>query len=301
MLRWPSPRNAVCGIGIQALRVSTLRRGSEAPGNRSLHFPLLVLPRPHLSSMPWLAAAAGLTCCKRAGRTLGSADGRRPDPLRRARAGSAARVVKKVLTEVAQAGLPGEHHFFVTFATRYPGVRISPRLLAEYPTEMTVVLQHQFWDLSVSDSAFEVGLSFKGVPETLHVPFQAIIELRRSACRLSGEVRHDADAAMLGCGGERAGCGTETAAEVGGEGARPASPARRTSSRSTPSARRTAEVADGLRRRDQPPSPSDALLPHDRRRTFRRSRGLARSNIPFMASSKPAYTARPDAVSRKSR
>jgi hypothetical protein len=83
-------------------------------------------------------------------------------------------VVKKVLTEVAQAGLPGEHHFFVTFATRYPGVRISQRLLAEYPSEMTVVMQHQFWDLKVGDAAFEVGLSFKGVPETLHVPFRAI-------------------------------------------------------------------------------------------------------------------------------
>jgi uncharacterized protein len=83
-------------------------------------------------------------------------------------------VVKKVLTEVAAAGLPGEHHFFVTFATHYPGVRISPRLLAEYPTEMTVVLQHQFWDLSVTDTAFGVGLSFKGVPETLHVPFHAV-------------------------------------------------------------------------------------------------------------------------------
>jgi hypothetical protein len=83
-------------------------------------------------------------------------------------------VVKKVLTEVAQAGLPGEHHFFLTFATRFPGVRISQRLLAEYPNEMTVVLQHQFWDLAVTDSAFEVGLSFKGVPETLFVPFRAI-------------------------------------------------------------------------------------------------------------------------------
>ncbi len=117
-------------------------------------------------------------------------------------------VVKKVLSEVAQAGLPGEHHFFVTFATRYPGVRISPRLLAEYPTEMTVVLQHQFWDLSVNDSAFEVGLSFKGVPETLHVPLQRDLELRRSARRLPGEVRHDAGRVDAGCGGERAGCGT---------------------------------------------------------------------------------------------
>lgn len=83
-------------------------------------------------------------------------------------------LVKKVLGEVAQAGLPGEHHFYVSFDTRAPGVRISSRLKAEYPTEMTVVLQHQFWDLTVTDSAFEVGLSFKGSPERLVVPFRAI-------------------------------------------------------------------------------------------------------------------------------
>ena len=69
-------------------------------------------------------------------------------------------LVKKVLGEVAQAGLPGEHHFYITFDTRAPGVRISSRLRAEYPSEMTVVLQHQFWDLIVSESGFEVGLSF---------------------------------------------------------------------------------------------------------------------------------------------
>jgi uncharacterized protein len=83
-------------------------------------------------------------------------------------------LVRKVLTEVAQTGLPGEHHFFVTFSTEYPGVKVSPRLKAQYPAEMTVVLQHQFWDLTVSDSAFEVGLSFNGVPEKLHVPFRAV-------------------------------------------------------------------------------------------------------------------------------
>jgi len=83
-------------------------------------------------------------------------------------------LVRKVLSEVAQAGLPGEHHFFITFDTRFPGVRISSRLAADYPGEMTIVLQHQFWDLVVTDSAFEVGLSFKGVPEKLHVPFRAL-------------------------------------------------------------------------------------------------------------------------------
>jgi hypothetical protein len=84
-------------------------------------------------------------------------------------------LVRKVLTEVAQTGLPGEHHFFITFDTRHPGVRISSRIRARYPTEMTVVLQHQFWDLAVTDSTFEVGLSFQGVPERLLVPFRAII------------------------------------------------------------------------------------------------------------------------------
>jgi len=83
-------------------------------------------------------------------------------------------LVKKVIAEVAQAGLPGDHHFYVTFDTCAPGVRISSRLKAEYPTEMTVVLQHQFWDLTVTDSGFEVGLSFKGMPERLVVPFRAI-------------------------------------------------------------------------------------------------------------------------------
>lgn len=83
-------------------------------------------------------------------------------------------LVRKVMSEVAQTGLPGEHHFFITFDTRHPGVRISSRLKAEYPNEMTVVMQHQFWDLSVTESTFEVGLSFKGIPERLLVPFRAI-------------------------------------------------------------------------------------------------------------------------------
>jgi len=83
-------------------------------------------------------------------------------------------LVRKVLTEVAQTGLPGDHHFFITFDTRHPGARISSRLKAQYPEEMTVVLQHQFWDLTVSDVSFEVGLSFKGVPERLVVPLHAI-------------------------------------------------------------------------------------------------------------------------------
>jgi uncharacterized protein len=83
-------------------------------------------------------------------------------------------LVKRVIAEVVQTGLPGEHHFFITFDTQDSGVRISPRLKAQYPAEMTVVLQHQFWNLTVTDSAFEVGLSFNGVPERLIVPFRSI-------------------------------------------------------------------------------------------------------------------------------
>jgi hypothetical protein len=83
-------------------------------------------------------------------------------------------LVAKVLSEVARTGLPGEHHFFITFDTQHPGVRLSSRLRAQYPAEMTVVLQHTFWDLIVTESAFEVGLSFGGVPERVHVPFRAI-------------------------------------------------------------------------------------------------------------------------------
>ncbi|MCO5091933.1 SspB family protein [Bosea sp. (in: a-proteobacteria)] len=83
-------------------------------------------------------------------------------------------VVRKILAEAARDGLPGEHHFYVTFRTGAPGVRLSQRLREKHPEEMTIVLQHQFWDLSVSDHAFEVGLSFSGVPERLLVPFDAI-------------------------------------------------------------------------------------------------------------------------------
>lgn len=83
-------------------------------------------------------------------------------------------VVRKVLTEVAQTGLPGDHHFFITFNTNYPGVRVSSRVREQYPDEMTIVLQHQFWDLNVTETTFEVGLSFNSVPERLLIPFRAI-------------------------------------------------------------------------------------------------------------------------------
>jgi hypothetical protein len=83
-------------------------------------------------------------------------------------------VVRRVLVDASQQGLPGEHHFFISFRTKSPGVQISNRLLERHPEEMTIVLQHQFWDLTVTDSGLEVGLSFGGIPEKLIVPFDAM-------------------------------------------------------------------------------------------------------------------------------
>jgi hypothetical protein len=83
-------------------------------------------------------------------------------------------VLRRVLTDAAENGLPGEHHFFITFLSTADGVKLSPRLLAQYPEEMTIILQHQFWDLAVMDDRFEVGLSFGGIPEKLVIPFSAI-------------------------------------------------------------------------------------------------------------------------------
>ncbi len=83
-------------------------------------------------------------------------------------------VVKSVLTETARSGLPGDHHFYISFNTRAPGVILSRRLKEKYPYEMTIVLQHRFWGLVVSEERFEVNLTFDGIPERLVVPFQAI-------------------------------------------------------------------------------------------------------------------------------
>jgi hypothetical protein len=83
-------------------------------------------------------------------------------------------VVRSVLADAAKKGLPGDHHFFIEFDTLAPGVRMSDRLRAQHPEKMTIVLQHQFWDLAVTEQAFEVGLSFGGVTERLTIPFDAI-------------------------------------------------------------------------------------------------------------------------------
>jgi uncharacterized protein len=83
-------------------------------------------------------------------------------------------VVRSSLRRVAKSGLPGEHHFYIAFNTQHPGVNIGARMAERYPREMTVVIQHQFWNLIVTEDHFEVELSFDNIPEKLIIPFSAI-------------------------------------------------------------------------------------------------------------------------------
>lgn len=83
-------------------------------------------------------------------------------------------VVRDVLADVSENGIVDPHHFYITFRTNAPGVRIPEYLQARYPEEMIIVLQHQFWDLEVSDEAFDVTLSFNEKPERLRIPLPAI-------------------------------------------------------------------------------------------------------------------------------
>jgi hypothetical protein len=105
-------------------------------------------------------------------------------------------VVGRVLGEVETAGvLPGEHHFYITFKTRMPGVSIPKHLLERFPDEMTIVIQHRFWDLKVEDDAFSVGLSFGGVPATLYVPFAAVTQFHDPAVEFALTFHASADEA----------------------------------------------------------------------------------------------------------
>lgn len=88
-------------------------------------------------------------------------------------------VVRLALQRAAMPeGLPGEHHFFITFLTRHPGVVLPPHLRDEYPDEMTVVIKRHYWDLSVDHNAFSVGLSFHGKPEVIRVPYSSVLRFQ---------------------------------------------------------------------------------------------------------------------------
>ena len=103
-------------------------------------------------------------------------------------------VVRRVLTDAVREGLPGEHHFFITFKTKAPGLRLSQAMRDEYPDEMTIVLQHQFWDLTVSEKFFEVGLSFHGKSELLLIPFEALTGFSDPTVPFSFKFEFEADA-----------------------------------------------------------------------------------------------------------
>ena len=84
-------------------------------------------------------------------------------------------VVRRVLDKIdAEGGLPGSHHFYIAFRTRAPGVIMPKHLLERYPDEMTIVIQHRYWDLLIDDVHFEIGLSFNQVPAKLSIPFAAV-------------------------------------------------------------------------------------------------------------------------------
>ena len=104
-----------------------------------------------------------------------------------------ARLVREALRDVprqalrlaASEGLPGEHHFYLTFRTSHPGVALSPGLHARYPEQMTIVLQHQYRDLAVGEDAFSVTLRFGGAPERVHVPFAALVAFADPSVRFA--------------------------------------------------------------------------------------------------------------------
>ncbi len=106
-------------------------------------------------------------------------------------------VVGRVLREVEQSGeLPGEHHFYITFKTRMPEVSIPKHLVEKFPDEMTIVIQHRFWDLKVEEDSFSVGLSFGGVPATLTVPFAAVTQFHDPAVEFALTFQADAPAEL---------------------------------------------------------------------------------------------------------
>ena len=98
-------------------------------------------------------------------------------------------VVRRVLRQVADKGLPGSHHFYISFRSNDPGVELPEYLRAKYPEEMTIVLQHQYWDLVLTEEFFEVTVSFNKQQERIKVPYRGAVGLRRSIGPLRPAVR----------------------------------------------------------------------------------------------------------------
>ena len=154
-------------------------------------------------------------------------------------------VVRTVLADVAKKGLPGEHHFKITFNTAAPGVRLSDRLRAQYPETMTIILQHQFWDLAVGERAFEVGLAFGGISERLAVPFDSIVAFYDPAVQFGFQFE-----AIEAAAGERGDAAKDAAK---------AAPAREDKSVQKPAALPPGKSAAG--KKSEPAAPSGATEP----------------------------------------
>lgn len=107
-------------------------------------------------------------------------------------------VVRQALSEAAKRGLAGDHHFYISFKTQMPGVAIPKYLAAKYPNEMTIVLQHQFWDLHINDTDFSVTLSFGGKPEKLVIPHKAITHFADPSVKFALQFDHEESDIALG-------------------------------------------------------------------------------------------------------
>ncbi len=99
-------------------------------------------------------------------------------------------VVREVLKRVQNSGLPGEHHFYISFLTNFPGVKMSEQLKSRYPKEITIVMQHQYWDFKVEENMFTVTLSFGGVPEKLLIPFAALTAFADPSIKFGLQFQH---------------------------------------------------------------------------------------------------------------
>lgn len=106
-------------------------------------------------------------------------------------------VVRDALKKIEKSGLIGSHHFYLTFKTQFPGVAIPDFLREQYPDEMTIILQHQFWGLKVKDETFEVTLTFKKLPATLSIPFTALTAFFDPAVQFGLQFRGEQGGAKL--------------------------------------------------------------------------------------------------------
>jgi hypothetical protein len=160
-----------------------------------------------------------------------------------------ARLVREALRDVprqalrlaASEGLPGDHHFYLTFRTSHPGVALSPGLHARYPDLMTIVLQHQYYDLAVGEEAFSVTLRFGGAPERVHVPFAALVAFADPAAKLGLQFEPGPETAA----------GPEAAPEPQAGGGQPAEPALATEAAATEATAGNVVDIRSFRRREE--------------------------------------------------